>query len=219
MSESNPTNRWTGSRRELKLRRESWGFAIGAALFALGASPLYASAVGARLDNTTYFIGSLFFTTAGFIQLRLSGRPVPHAESHRIEKYDWWSALIQFVGTLLFNVSTGAALIIGLTVEESDQWIWRPDVLGSIGFLAASALAVIATTETDKLWDPHARNWRSTWWNMLGSVAFGVSAVAAFVVPSGKLEDATVANMGTLIGAICFLVAALLMRAPRKKTA
>lgn len=219
MPDKNAGNRWTGKRRDLKLRRESWGFAVGSTLFALGAAPLYASAVGARLDNTTYFVGSLFFTAAGFIQLRLSGRPVPNSESHKIEKYDWWAALVQFIGTLLFNVSTGAALLIGLTVDESRHWVWRPDILGSVGFLVSSALAVIATTETDKLWDPHARNWRSTWFNVLGSVAFGVSAVAASVAPSGKLEDATVANMGTLVGAMCFLVAALLMRAPRTKSA
>ena len=90
---------WTPS-RTLRLRRESWGFAIGSALFAVGAWPGYGEAVGARWDNLTYFLGSLFFTAAGFIQFRLSGRPVPGAESHQIERYDWWSALIQFVGTL-----------------------------------------------------------------------------------------------------------------------
>ena len=202
-------------RRVLRLRRESWGFVIGSFLFGLAATRVYGDAVGPELDNITYFVGSLFFTAAGFIQLRLSGRPVPGAESHRVERYDWWAAVVQFVGTLLFNVSTGVALIHGLTVEQDRVWGWRPDLFGSTAFLIASGMAVVATTETDKLWDPHARNWRSTWLNMIGSVAFGVSAVAAFIVPgTDVLKNATVADLGTFVGAVCFLVAALLMRPP-----
>ena len=70
-----------------------------------------------------------------------------------------------------------------------------------------SGLAVVATTETDKLWDPEARNWRSTWLNMIGSVAFGISAVGAFVRPStGELAEATLANLGTFVGALAGLV-------------
>lgn len=195
------------------LRRESWGFVIGSVLFALAAVPGYAQWVGVDSDNVTYFVGSLFFTAAGFIALRLSGRPVPGEESRRVELFDWWAAAIQFVGTLLFNVSTGIAMVNGLTAEQADKWVWRPDVFGSAAFLIASGLAVLATTETDALWDPAARNWRTTWLNMIGSVAFGVSAIAAFVDPStGELSNAAIANFGTFVGAVCFLVAALLMR-------
>ena len=45
-------------------------FAVGSLLFALGAVPGYASAVGARWDAVTFFIGSLFFTAAGFLTYR-----------------------------------------------------------------------------------------------------------------------------------------------------
>ena len=45
-------------------------FAVGSLLFALGAVPGYASAVGARWDSVTFFIGSLFFTAAGFLTYR-----------------------------------------------------------------------------------------------------------------------------------------------------
>lgn len=195
------------------LRREAWGFVFGSLLFGLAAVPGYAQWVGVDADNVTYFVGSLFFTGAGFIALRLSGRPVPNTESARVELYDWWAAAIQFLGTLMFNVSTGIAMISGLTAVQSDRWVWRPDVFGSAAFLVASALAVVATTETDKLWDPSARDWRSTWLNMIGSIAFGISAVGAFIRPStGELANAALANLGTFVGAVCFLVAALLMR-------
>lgn len=199
----------------LGLRRESIGFAIGSVLFAVGAVPGYAQAVGIRADNVTYFVGSLFFTTAAAIQLWLSGRIPPSSGAHRVDRYDWYSAAIQFAGTLAFNVSTGAALVVALTAEEERRWVWRPDMVGSTAFLVSSALAVVATTETDKLWDPRARNWVSSWLGMLGSIAFGVSAVAAFVVPStGELRNATVANLGTFLGALCFLGAALLTLPP-----
>src|SRR5689334_23552394 len=45
-------------------------FAIGSLLFALGAVPGYASAVGARWDTVTFFAGSLFFTAASFLSHR-----------------------------------------------------------------------------------------------------------------------------------------------------
>ncbi len=195
------------------IAREAWGFVIGSLLFGIAAVPGYAEWVGVDADNITYFVGSLFFTGAGFIALRLSGRPVPSTESENVEHFDWWAALVQFVGTLLFNASTGIAMVSGLTALQSDKWVWRPDVFGSFAFLVASGLAVVATTETDKLWDPEARNWRSTWLNMVGSIAFGISAVGAFVRPAtGELANAALANLGTFVGAVCFLVAALLMR-------
>jgi len=45
-------------------------FAVGSLLFALGAVPGYASAVGASWDAVTFFSGSLFFTGAGFLTYR-----------------------------------------------------------------------------------------------------------------------------------------------------
>ena len=45
---------------------------------------------------------------------------------------------------------------------------------------------------------------------MVGCVAFGISAAAAFVRRTGITEDQWLANLGTFIGALCFLVAALL---------
>jgi hypothetical protein len=51
-------------------------------------------------------------------------------------------------------------------------------------------------------------------------VAFGVSAVAAYVVPaSGDVWNAEVSNLGTLVGAICFLIGASLLLPSRAVTA
>ena len=48
--------------------------------------------------------------------------------------------------------------------------------------------------------------------NLIGSVAFGVSAVAGYINPAtGQLRNAERSNLGTLIGALCFLAGALLL--------
>ena len=48
--------------------------------------------------------------------------------------------------------------------------------------------------------------------NLAGCVAFGVSAAAAYVVPSTNQElDAQLANSTTSLGALGFLVGALLL--------
>ena len=47
---------------------------------------------------------------------------------------------------------------------------------------------------------------------MLGSVAFGVSAVAAYIVPAtGDTWNAELSNLGTFVGAVCFLIGAALL--------
>nr|WP_241769940.1 hypothetical protein [Cellulosimicrobium sp. MM] len=77
----------------------------------------------------------------------------------------------------------------------------------------SSALAVLATRDRGHLWDTDARTWHGTWLNMIGSVAFAASAVGAYVDPStGTYLSAWWDDAGTLLGAVCFLAAALLSR-------
>ena len=48
--------------------------------------------------------------------------------------------------------------------------------------------------------------------NMVGSIAFGISAVASRVVTSTEtMRDAQRANLGTFLGAVCFLAGAVLL--------
>jgi hypothetical protein len=54
--------------------------------------------------------------------------------------------------------------------------------------------------------------WWIAWLNMAGSVAFMVSAIFSYVLPStGGLIDEPLANAGTFVGAVCFFVGAALM--------
>lgn len=151
---------------------------------------------GATAANVLCFVGSWFFTSAGWMQYVLAVRGL-----------QWWSAAVQFMGTVLFNVSTGASVWAHAVLSER-RYVWAPDATGSLAFLISGLLAVLAVG----LWAPKSVDWQATWINMIGCVAFGVSAVAAFVFKNGVTEDAWLANVGTFIGALCFLVAALMIR-------
>jgi hypothetical protein len=204
----------------------AWLFVLGASCFALGTIPAYVDAVGAAADATTFFVGSIFFTSASYCQLVQAQSPgmtgVDERRQHahvRARPWAWWprdknwiAAATQLPGTLFFNHSTFAALAHNLSASEADKHVWRPDVFGSVLFLVSSAFAISALGAGS--WRPRLRDlpWWIAWLNMLGSVAFMVSAIAGFVVPStGTMLDLRLDNAGTLIGAVCFLVGAALM--------
>jgi hypothetical protein len=97
-------------------------------------------------------------------------------------------------------------------VAEADKHVWRPDFFGSVLFLVASAYALSALGVG--FWRPQLRElpWSIAWLNMLGSVAFMASAIASYVLPStDTLLDLPLANAGTFLGAVCFLIGAALM--------
>jgi hypothetical protein len=195
-------------------------FAVGSLLFALGAVPGYAGAVGPRWDAVTFFAGSLFFTSAAFLTYREAVDAAPQApgsvrrrffviQSRRI---DWWATAVQLAGTLEFNVSTGNAMRINLSAEAAHQTVWRPDAVGSACFLVSSALAWFGVCHRWAAWRPRSWSWWIALTNLAGSVAFGVSAVAGYISPStGQLRNAERSNLGTFIGAVCFLAGALLL--------
>ncbi len=200
-------------------------FAIGSFLFALGALPGYAAAAGTKVDSATFFVGSLFFTSAAFLQYRESvdegGRPQGRRVFvFRPRQIDWLATAIQLLGTLWFNLSTGAAVETDLTASALRQHVWRPDALGSICFLVASALAWFEVCHGWAGWSPRELDWWITLLNLSGSVAFGVSAVAAFVVPSsGALLSEQLSNLGTFVGALCFLAGGILLLPERTRAA
>ncbi len=186
-------------------------FAIGSTCFVIGPIPAYASAVGPTATDATFFVGSLFFTTAAY----LSYMQVVRAAGRRWwgwtpQLMGFWASGIQFVGTLLFNVTTLAALL-SLTRPGAADHVWRPDALGSICFLVASVLAFAEAGHRWFSWRPGKRDWHITALNLWGSVFFGISAIGAFVGSNGEMISLTWANAGTFLGAVCFLVASILM--------
>ena len=199
-------------------------FMIGAAGFATGSTPSYASAAGATADALTFFISSLFFTAASFGQLVQSQSPVmaPSGTARddrpqpvrwlawRPHDKAWIAAAAQFPGTLFFNATTFWALFQGLTAERYDRVVWRPDFYGSVLFLVSSAYGVAAVGHVLS-WRPRLAGWRIAWLNMAGSVAFMAAALAAYVLPrTGSAISPAWANGGTFAGAVCFFAGAWL---------
>jgi len=218
---SSPTVRWWDP------RQPDWWvavlFAIGSLCFALGAAPGYYALVGAEADDITYFVGSIFFTSAAWLQLLVStGAIEPGVRSRRAARWrtlaraphrpSWWAGVVQFGGTLLFNVSTFFAMQQTLSATQANHRIWAPDVFGSIAFLVASALAYADVDKPWLGWRPRDLEWSVATLNMAGSIAFGVSAVAAKVIVStGDLRNTALANAGTFLGAVGFFFGALLL--------
>jgi hypothetical protein len=203
----------------------AWLFIIGSTLFALGSVPAYLNAVGATADSVTYFVGSIFFTAASFAQLLQAQTPAMtevDADSQRQRApvrfwaprphdRNWFAAIAQFPGTLFFNISTLAALAHNATAHEQDRRIWRPDIYGSTLFLVASVFALLALGRFLSF-QPRSFPWRIAWLNMIGSILFMISALASFVLPqTGELINSRVSIAGTLLGALCFLIGAILM--------
>jgi hypothetical protein len=200
-------------------RNLSWligtSFMIGSACFAAGTIS----------DNPNpalivFFTGSIFFTLAGYGQYlqvingdRGDGVDEPVRwfawEPHLIE---WQAAAIQFFGTLCFNVSTGFAMVQQFNAEQVHRFVWSPDLYGSIAFLVASWLAF---KEVRDNW--HGKPDRgSEWWvtvlNLVGSIAFGISAIGAYAIPqTGELLNEAASNAGTFVGALCFFAGAYLL--------
>ena len=199
-------------------------FAIGSLLFALGSVPAYTSAVGSLWDTVTYFVGSLFFTSAlylGLIPVLPGGRrrrPWGENPAHRRfftyqpGRIDWWATAVQLAGTVYFNVSTGVAMVTDLSAQAAHQHVWRPDAIGSVCFLVSSVLAWYEICHGWSAWRPRDWSWWITLANLIGSIAFGISAVAGYINPvTGQVYNAARADTQTLIGAICFFIGAVLL--------
>ncbi|HEX5586773.1 MAG TPA: hypothetical protein VFZ17_05655 [Acidimicrobiia bacterium] len=199
-------------------------FAIGSACFAVGAAPGYVGLVGVAADGITFFVGSIFFTTASALQylevlnadpsITGAGGSRKHVRFFSFEprRVDWWASAVQLVGTVFFNVSTFSAMWTSLTAEQADRLVWKPNVYGCVCFLVASGLAWGEVGDAFWSWRPRDLSWWIAGLNLLGSIAFAASAVAAKVVPgTEQVRNVAVMNLGTFLGGVAFLVGAVLL--------
>lgn len=197
-------------------------FAIGSLCFAIGVVPAYADAVGAAVDAWTFFVGSVFFTTAGYLQFVQAINAPEDAAGERREgrrwfawqpqRNDWWACGVQSIGTVFFNISTFAATRATLDAAQEHRLVWSPDMLGSIAFIVASWLAWVEVCHRWFAVEPHDVSWWIVACNLGGSIAFLLSAFAAYVNPStGDIANVPVANLGTFIGAVGFFTGAVLL--------
>jgi hypothetical protein len=205
-------------------------FATGSSLFFLGSllslMPELARewAIDTNGINRVFFAGSVPFTTAAYLQLfqaANAGEFTPQGIRKKQkarwfgwnpENIGWLSCAFQFLGTILFNVNTFDAMNTGLNWLQQDFAIWVPDVAGSVLFLASGHLAFSETCHAHFAWEPRNLSWWVTFVNLIGCVAFMVSAIFAFEPPRGaSFDGATYAVLFTLIGAAGFLIGSLLM--------
>jgi hypothetical protein len=199
-------------------------FMIGSFAFTAGALLCFDLSLPVVVPAVIFFVGSLFFTSAAYLQF-LEAINVPDTSAKaqaggtnraryfawEPDRIDWWSSITQFIGTLYFNFSTFNAMRMNLSVTKIDRLVWSSDFLGSALFLVSSWLAYgeVASALTNP------KRTSLTWWvvlsNLLGSVAFGISAITSFILPSvGTMINANVTNLFTALGGVCFFVGALL---------
>ena len=196
------------------LRMQSWTFIIGSSLFALGSAPGLGKWLGTTGANTSFFIGAWFFTAAGFMQLLLSE---PRIGPRGGVRAVWLAAAAQSFGTVLFNVSTGAALHTRQLSAERD-FVWAPNAEGSLAFLISGGLLCFVLLRNKHYFEPRSRDWWSTWINAAGCVAFGISAVGSVLTTSGNVINPSWADTGTFVGALCFLAASAVWVVGRQPT-
>ena len=220
-----------------RLRRVNWvaagAFTVGGSLFTLGAAESQLGSGDAATAASIYFGGGLFFSTGGYASLLgainaprsldATGAPVAGRwrwwsyEPHRI---DWLSTFVLFVGTLAFGVSLIHSFLTGLTTQQVNRMIWTPEMIGCVMFLVSGHLGMV---EICHRWRPCLRRRDLAWWivavNQVGSILFMIAALAAFTRPAtGSEVNVTIANWGTLTGALCFAVGGILQAFERPGT-
>ena len=181
------------------------GFALGSLCFIVGPFPGVVALVGPGPDAVIFFAGSILFTFAASVELR-------QATLRRGARFGadttWWSAAVQWIGTLLFNLDTYDAMQTGLSSNQEDRLVWTPDLIGSVCFLVSGALAYRVAARGAR----EGRGWHMAVINLAGCVLFMVSAVASYVVPdTGSILALAAANWTTSLGAACFLICAVLL--------
>ncbi len=193
-------------------------FILGGSLFALGAVFAQLEVGTLATVNITYLVGGCFFSLGGYASILLvvnaarderdrAAQSAMRWWSYQPHRRDWLSAVVLFTGTLLFAVSLVAAFAQGLTPRQSNGWIWLPDILGCVCFLASGHLAMLQVGGGHVEVHIHELGWWVVAVNQIGSVLFFLAGLAAFTRPAtSSALDAGLVNWGTFAGAACFAV-------------
>lgn len=204
-------------------------FAIGAFLFGLASIMMFCAITWPQLSNLTnliFFAGSIPFTLAASLQhVQSANMREPHKNQQSDERQvrfaligwhprsaGWWSTLSQWIGTLAFNIDTFNSIAAPQSPMLTTLEIWAPNFSGSVFFLISGYLAFIEVGNNYWSWQPKNLSWQTVFINLLGCIAFMISAVMP-VTPSPG-HDGWVweySNSYTLLGAIFFFIGALLL--------
>ena len=194
-------------------------FAVGSLLFVtaslLSLAPSLAKALSldSNAINAIFFIGSIPFTSAAYLQLFQAANAGEFSDGEkgsgpfsqngpegasqkrvltpfrralfgwRPHDIGWLSCALQFIGTILFNFNTLDAMLPSLNWFGQDVLIWAPNIVGSILFLASGYLGFVETCHAHWAWQPRSLSWWVVFINLLGCVGFIISALLAIVLP------------------------------------
>ena len=199
-------------------------FMIGSFLFAAGSvmQLYFDDHFSSFTISLTYFIGSLFFTSAAYGQLLQAinaNIALIHDKKEKQKSWRWWarglrspgflSAASQFIGTILFNFNTFDAFYSTLSPAGEHFLIWVPDMIGSILFLVSSFFAWVEIYYDDYVKPFITATWWVVWFNIVGSIFFQISAIYGYINPfSGAVINSNLSVHYTLWGALCFYLGA-----------
>ena len=205
----------------------AWLFMVGSACFVLGSVPAYARR-GRRawVDGITYFVGSIFFTSASYCQLVQAQSPattgVDAGSQHGPARCGCGAGCRTTAtgsprppSSPARSSSTSAPWPRSPTTRppaESDRYVWRPDLFGSVLFLVASAYGILAVSGRFLASSPARCRGGSRGSTCSARCSSWPRRWRATCCPStDEVLDTRVAVAGTLLGAVCFLVGAALM--------
>jgi hypothetical protein len=205
-------------------------FAIGSALFTLGgvvstwpqSGPAWLR--DAAVLSWIFVVGAVFFTSAAWLQwlealngdvadaLRDGARRHWRWVGWRPRNLGYLASAVQLVGTVMFNFNTVDATLAGLSWEREDLLVWTPDMVGCVCFLLASYLAYAEVSHGAASFAPRSVSWWIAVANLLGSLAFQLSALCSFEGPGPAATGAPFwAGFYTAAGGACFLLGSYLM--------
>jgi hypothetical protein len=110
----------------------------------------------------------------------------------------------------MFNFNTVDAMLTGLSWEREDLLVWTPNMVGCVCFLVASYLAYAEVSQGAASFATRSISWWVAVANLLGSVAFQLSALYSFAGPE-PAGAVFWAGFYTAAGGVCFLVGSYLM--------
>ncbi len=196
-------------------------FALGGALFAVGAVLAQLSSATSRTLDVIFLCGGVFFSLGGYasiVQEVNAPRSIGTDGHLAPTRWRWWayepqrpgwvSAFVLFVGTLAFGVSLLDAFLTTLDTAQLDHLIWAPDIIGCVLFLVSGHVAIEEVCHGRFRLLPRSLGWWLVTVNQLGSILFFVAGLAAYIRPSNtSAEHLGLVNWGTALGALCFAVA------------
>ena len=198
-------------------------FAIGGALFTLGAVLAQWSTAPVSTIDLVFLCGGFFFSTGGYasiVQEINSPRSIDADGSLAETRWRWWayepmrpgwvSAFVLFVGTLAFAISLVDVFLSSLSTKQQDHLIWAPEMIGCVLFLVSGHVAIEEICHGRFRLMPRSLGWWVVTVNQLGSILFFLSGLAAYVRPAtDEVINTDLMNWGTALGAFCFSAAGI----------